>query len=61
MNRGGRGQVADTEMGGGESKLRRDTSSNYKAKQPDLSCSTHFPPLPGSTYGYPCSSHFTCD
>ncbi len=46
--RGGRSQVGDTEMG--ESKLRGDTSSSSdKAKRPDLSSSTHFPPLPGLT------------
>ncbi len=45
VDRGTRSHVGDTETGG--NKLRGDTSSNDKAKQPDLSSSTHFPPLPG--------------
>ncbi len=48
VDRGGRTHVVgDTEIGGSGKLRRGDTFSNDKAKQPDLSSSAHFPPLPG--------------
>ncbi len=47
VDRGGRSHVGDTEMGGTDKLRGGNTFSNDKAKQPDLSSSAHFPPLPG--------------
>ncbi len=50
VDRGRRSHVVgDAEMSGGSGKLRGGSStfSNDNAKQPDLSSSAHFPPLPG--------------